>query len=162
MAFQTTYNLNPAVAVPGELADTGFTDKLSRLLTVAASAGLAVVFKAGDKDSQVRPPDATGQVTGPNLSGVVIYDPAAVNAPNAIGDSVSVLKRGRIWVSVEEAVTPASPVFIRFAAGTFPTLGAFRASADTSTAVAVPNGAMKFITTQATIGGLVLVEVNLP
>lgn len=161
MGFQTAYALVPAVAVPGELGDSGFTDKITGIVANATLAvGLLAVFHAGDGDQQVRAPAATGEVTGANVRGIGIYEPNAQNAPRAVGDMISLLKRGRIWVNVEEAITPLSPVFVRFAAGSFPTLGAFRASADTASAVALPGA--KYLSTQATIGGLALVEVNFP
>jgi hypothetical protein len=75
--------------------------------------------------------------------------------------AVSVLTKGRIYVVVEEAVTPASAVFVRFAAGVGGTqLGAFRASADTATASAAPAGWR--YRSSAAIGGIAELELNLP
>src|SRR3990172_9189666 len=47
-------------------------------------------------------------------------------------------RQGRIWVFIDETVTPQSPVFVRHTAGAGGTvLGAFRLTADTATAEAV-------------------------
>ncbi len=160
-AFPTTILSAPVVAVAGQVADNAPSDILSRVaLNATIAPGLLAIWFAGDNDAGIRAPTLTGQVTGANVVGITKYDDSAPNNPYAIGDSVPVVKKGRVWVNVEEAVTPASPVFVRFAAGSFPTLGAFRASADTATAVALPSA--KFINSQATIGGLVQVEVNFP
>lgn len=79
---------------------------------------------------------------------------------NAVG---SIVSRGEVWVQVEQAVNPSSPVFVRFnaagATGTNPAVGRFRTDADTSRAVAVPTA--RFLTTAAA-GGLALLEINLP
>lgn len=150
----------PVVAVVGQYADNGARDIVSRTaLNATIAPGLLAIWFAGDNDAGIRAPTLTGQVSGPNAQGVTAYDASAPNNPYAIGDQVTLLKRGRIWVIAEEAVTPASTVFVRFAAGSFPTLGAFRASADTATAVALPGA--KFCTS-AGVGGLVIVEVNIP
>lgn len=164
MGFQTSYALTPAVAVPGLLADSGHGRDLGTgfVANATIASGLFCCFHTGDKDLQIRATAATGEVTDNRARGVTVFMPFAPNAPNAVGDCITYMKKGRIWVNVEEAVTPASPVFVRFAAGAFPTLGAFRASDDTASAVALPNGSAKYITAQATIGGLALLELNLP
>lgn len=169
MTFQTTYAMDPGIAYAGLLADAGDVDTISRVLAgaVALSAGLAAVFHAGDLDLQCRPPAATGEVTNVaaagRLLGVAVFEPSAPNAPYAVGDQLSICKRGRIWVVAEEAVDPTSPVFVRFAAGGGGSvLGSFRKSADTATAVQAANGSAQYVTTQATPGGLVLLEINLP
>jgi hypothetical protein len=159
MAFQTSVTVNPAVAIEGQMADSGDTDVISRLAVISTVPGRLVAFKTGDADNQARHPDATGQVTAQAL-GIPVYDGMHPTNPYAIGDMVPVLKRGRIWVLPEEAVTPASPVFVRFADGTVVSHnGGFRTSADTATAVALPT--CRFLTS----GGpatLCVLEVNLP
>lgn len=160
-AFPSTILTVPPVALPGMFADNGIKDIVSRVaLNATIAPGLLAIYFAADAENGVRAPTLTGQVSGANAQGIVVYDPTAPNNPYAIGDMVPVMKKGRIWVNVEEAVTPASTVFVRFAAGSFAVLGAFRASADTATAVALPSA--KYVTTQATIGGLAVVEINLP
>ena len=78
----------------------------------------------------------------------------------AAGETLAVMRKGRIWVITEEAVTPASPVFVRFASGGGGTqLGAFRDDADTATAVDM-SAKLKFLTTAAA-DALVLLQVDL-
>jgi len=161
-SFPSTLLTVPVVALPGQLSDSGDHDLISRFVGGASTIapGLLAIWFAGDADNKVRAPTLTGQVSGANVMGITKYEETAPNNPFAVGDGVTLLKRGRIWVNVEEAVTPASPVFVRFAAGTFAVLGAFRASADTATAVACPG--LKFCGSQAVVGGLVELEVNFP
>jgi|SRR5579859_1300319 len=74
------------------------------------------------------------------------------------GAALNVMARGRIWVAVEEAVNAEDQAYVRYASGAGGTiLGAFRKSADTSTAVAVKG---KYKTSQATPGGLAILEFN--
>lgn len=164
MPFPTSILDNPVVALVGQLADNGSNPDgivSGQVINATIAPGLLAVWHAGDADGTIRAPAATGEVTAFNPRGITIYEASSPNNPYAIGDMVSLLKRGRIWVAVEEAVTPASTPFVRFAAGGGGTvLGGFRASADTATAVALPGA--KYLTTQATIGGLALLEVNFP
>lgn len=103
------------------------------------------------------------------LLGVLIQDhthPQATPIANGGVPSnamASIVSQGEVWVQVEQAVTPSSPVFARFnaagATGTNPAVGRFRIDADTARAVAVPNA--RFLTSAAA-GGLALLELNLP
>lgn len=165
--FFTSILQTAVVAIEGMLADSGSKEFLSRTVVNATIAqGRACVFHAGDADAGVRIPSATGEVSGPNLMGVSFFEDSAQNNPYAVGDQLAVLRRGRLWVIVEEAVTPASTVFIRHAAGTGGTaaspIGGFRASADANTsATAVSTASMRYLTS-ASAGGLAILAVNLP
>lgn len=82
----------------------------------------------------------------------------AGNSPNS---QLSVLKRGSIWMVAEEAVALDDTPFFRYASlGANVGRGTVRNDADTSTC---RSGAAfaKFMTAQATAGGLVLVKFNL-
>ena len=104
-------------------------------------------------------------MTGLPFLGVTIYDPSkdvawppGTTVPYPIGQAVSIMRKGRVWVWTEEAVTPASTPYCRYAAGAGGTvIGRFRASADTATAAAVPGA--RFMTT-AGAGSLVLLEIE--
>lgn len=74
----------------------------------------------------------------------------------------NVLRKGRMWVKVETAVTPASTVYFRHAApGASPeAIGRFRANNDGGDATACPSG-VRFLTS-ASAGSLAILEVNLP
>lgn len=163
---QTSYSTYQAAAFAGMLADSGEIDVLS-YINEEASANLpfGVAVAKGTADN--------GFLAMVNGSSVIVgilahthqVDPGRVAAspagagvpPKYLGN---VLKRGRIYVQVEEAVTPASAVFVRHTAGAGGTQkGAFRASADTATAVAWT--AARFLTS-AGANGYAIVEVNLP
>lgn len=163
---QLSYSTYQAAAFAGMLADNGDNDILS-YVNEEASANLpfGTAVAKGTADN--------GFLAMVNGSSVIVgvlahthqVDPGQVAAsptgagvpPKYLG---AVLKRGRIMVQVEEAVTPASPVFVRHTAGAGGTQkGAFRASADTATAVAWT--AARFLTS-AGANGFAVLETNLP
>lgn len=86
-----------------------------------------------------------------SLAGVVEY---------ADTEAVNVVIKGRMWVKVEEAVTPASNVYVRHTASGANVPGGFRASADTDKAFQVTSGARYL--TSASAGGLAVLELNMP
>ena len=121
MAIQTTVSNDPTIAVEGMFAEGGPRDIVSKKAAVAINNGRFVV--QGTADDQCKLPTVTGDVTGKPL-GLAVYDasltpawPASTGEPYPIGSGVSILRKGRAWVKVEEAVAPFDPVFVRFAAG---------------------------------------------
>ena len=159
---QLTYPTDLTIAFPGMLADgpAHTYDILSRVWenATAAPAGIAVAVGT-DPDVQAdHAADAAGA-----LLGVIVHshanevgsdDANLVDENSAFG----VLHSGRVYVQVEEAVTPASAVYVRVASGGGGTqLGAFRASADTATARAASG--MRYLTS-AGIAGMAVVEVD--
>ena len=73
---------------------------------------------------------------------------------------VNAMRRGRVWVVVEESVTSDDPVYLRFRAdGATKQPGQFRKSSDSGNAVLL-SGA-RFVTS-AGAGELAVVEINLP
>lgn len=170
---QTAYTTYQSIGFAGQLADNGDHEVLS-YINAEASANMpfGIALKKGTGDQDAKLPAASADVTAAySLIGVAVHthqvDPGHVaSSPVGAGAppkyAVNVLTRGRILVQVEEAVTPTSPVFVRFAAGAGGTqLGAFRASADTATAVATPGTNLRYLTSAAAAGFAVL-EVNLP
>jgi hypothetical protein len=163
---QTAYSTYQTNAFAGMLADSGENDILSYISEEASANlpfGVAVAKGAADWG-------ALAMVNGSSvIVGITVHthqvDPSQVaSSPAGAGIppkyAINTLKRGRIFVQVEEAVTPASPVFVRHTAGAGGTQkGAFRASADTATAVAWT--AARFLTSAA-LGAYAVVEVNLP
>lgn len=74
---------------------------------------------------------------------------------------ISVLKRGKIWMVAEEAVTLTDTPFFRYASlGANVGRGTVRNDADSSTCRSGTTFA-KFMTAQSSPGGLVLVQINL-
>ncbi|OHD25173.1 MAG: hypothetical protein A2Y38_06665 [Spirochaetes bacterium GWB1_59_5] len=123
--------------------------------------GRAVAKVTGD-DNGVELPDSGAAV----LLGVAVRDISVeegdATAENAFAadSAVGVLRRGQIWVQVEEAVTPDDAVFVRHTAnGPLTKLGIFRTDADGGNAIALTTA--KFLTSAAT-DGLAVLDVNLP
>lgn len=77
----------------------------------------------------------------------------------ALGEAMSVLRKGRIYVQVEDAVTAGNDVYVRYVAGAGETLGACRSDADTSDAAVLPGAKYR---TSAAASGIAIVEINLP
>jgi hypothetical protein len=78
----------------------------------------------------------------------------------AAGITASILRKGRIWVLVEQDVDPTLPVYVRYSAsGGNTTLGKFRVDADSSHALQLAPA--RWLTT-TTAGSLALLEVNIP
>ena len=76
------------------------------------------------------------------------------------GDAVSVLRKGRIWVPTEEAVTPADSVFLRHTINGALTVGGWRTDADTARADDVSTFCSWLDYDSA--NGLALLDINLP
>jgi hypothetical protein len=157
--MQTSYSQNLAIGRAGMLADNTNRDVVSKNASASSIPfGLAVV--QGSADNECKLPASSSDVTGQgSLLGVALVDMSVESqlAPtmNATGSvlpgitataaqylqnqMVAILKKGKVLVTVEENVTPASPVFVRFATdgGSNTQPGSFRASADgTGSAVA--------------------------
>jgi hypothetical protein len=157
--MQTAYTDSPAIAIAGMIVDsTLYRDVLTRVVEDAAGIPPGVAVVKGTSDAQVKVPTATGQVTGGTLIGVTVY--LAMRSPGVYERyaQVPVMRKGRIWVQVEEAVVEGDAVFVRFAAGTGTQLGAFRKTADTATAVALPGA--RFLTS-ASASGFAQVDLTL-
>lgn len=167
---QTSYTQNLAIGRAGMLADNGPRNTVSRNNQTSGSAvipfGCAVV--QGTNDNECSLPASATDVTGQGkLLGVALIDLSVENkypddgsVPSyPSGRMVAVLQKGRCFVTVEENVTPASPVYVRFAtdgaSNTQP--GSFRASAegtaqvDTVTPTAV-NSTQYFVTVSGASG----------
>lgn len=162
--MQTSYSYAPATAFAGLLADDGVRDVLSRVNPVdAIPFGCAVVLGV-DPDNDCKLPAAAADITtAANALGIAFSTQAIESSASGVAQypvksSVNVLRKGRVWVQVEEAVTPASPVFVRYASGAGGTQkGAFRASADTATAAQWANA--RYVTS-AGIAGFAQVEID--
>lgn len=162
-AIQTTFVYDKALGYPGCVANAFPTVRESKAAVAAVNFGTFVCRRASpaDAEDQCANPAATADVTARGR-GIALRDESRKHTTGyEVNDQVSYLRRGCVWVVVEEAVLQDDAVFVRFASGGGGTqLGAFRKSADTATAVALPGAIYK--TAQATIGGLAMVEINLP
>jgi hypothetical protein len=167
MTVQTSFSVDKVRAYAGMIADAGDKDTGNKIATSAVPFGCGVVKRAAPADTveQCGVPTATADVTA-RPRGIAVKDESRRGPQSGfpggyeLGDSVTYVKRGRVWVAVEGAVAQDSSAFCRFAAGGGGTvLGAWRADADTATAVAFPTAVFRTSTTGA---GFAIVEVNLP
>jgi hypothetical protein len=154
---QTNYDNSPGLGFPGMLVDTGAKDAVSRVAGADIPFG-RFVMNAANKTVTLVATDLS------DLAGVALHqhktpDSAGV-AQYEAGEVVDVLKRGRVWVWCEQAVSTTDPVFIRVTAGSAGELvGQVRKDADTDQAVLETRAAFDSNTTGA---GLVSLSINLP
>lgn len=128
---------------------------------------LVVEDTTGLSDDRAHLPQATGDITTVGkVAGIALHTQfveQSVGGTNNLGydpqSSMNVLRKGRAYVLVEDAVVKGGLPFVRFVAAASEQLGAFRSDADTSDAVALPNA--RFVTS-AGAGELAIVEINLP
>lgn len=111
-------------------------------------------------------PQAATDITNARLAmGFALHTQAVENALVGANlgyepqSAVSVLRKGRVYVQVEDAVVAGGQVFIRHVAGAGEQLGAARSDADGADASALPSASFM---TAASAGGLAVVEINLP
>jgi hypothetical protein len=172
--MQTSYAENLAGAQLGMLGDAGFTDKVSRYSAAVIPYGRCVIFDT--TPGKVKLPAAAADVLDANsesrkVEGIVlrteaievqpdnVLGVAGANVPAyPIGYSMSILRKGRVWVWAEEAVTVTDQVFVRHTAAVNEVPGNFRQDVDTANAELL-HGA-RFLTATAA-AGLVLLEINL-
>lgn len=128
---------------------------------------LVVEDTTGLSDERAHLPQATGDITTVGkVAGISVHTHAVEQNKGGINNlgyepqsAMSLLKKGRIYVTVEDAVVKGDLPFVRFVAGAGEQLGAFRSDADTADAVALPNSSF---VTSAGAGEVAVVEINLP
>lgn len=167
---QTSVTVRPTTAFIGMLGDTSYAKNVESYVNQEASAEIAWGFmvKQGSTDTSAILLTAATDVD--KLVGIVAYS-QAYDKPNELGDwglkpkvTLGVLKKGQIWVPVDEAVTPASPVRVRNttnggANGTLLGPGSFRTTAS-ATHTILCSSFMRFKTT-TTGAGIALVEFDM-
>jgi len=134
--------------------------------------GLCVVqdtgaLAAGGADNLAHLPTLVTQITDTNRAlGVAVrtqaLEQAVLNANNVgypLASAMSVVRRGRIWVTVEDAVIAGGQAFVRAVAGAGEQVGAFRSDVDGTDAGALPGTRYKL---SAGAGELTILEINLP
>ncbi len=172
MSAQTTMSNDPAVAYEGMIAQvSGYTvDIISKVMETAAGESAGRFVRQGTADNQCKAITAIADVTDLGKAlGFLIYDPSkptnwppsAYSNANQVGSMCAILRRGRIWLITEEAVTPLDDVYVRAIAGTPTVIGRVGTSSDSSKCGLLAQSQARFMTTAAA-GALVLVEINLP
>jgi hypothetical protein len=159
---QTSYATNMTRGYAGMRADAGPKDVAS-FVSEEASAEIpfGVVVAFGASEGLCELPDASTDV----LCGVVLAE-QTFEVGNELGTTgvkpklpVSVLRKGRVLVRCEDAVTPGQRLFVRYASGAGGTqLGSCRRSAVASETIdATTQGVFL---TSASAGGLAVLEVD--
>lgn len=169
MAVQTTYTQAPAIGFSGMLHGDGshhIITMVNKEATQSLTIGAAVCFEGSTNDQGALAPDATTD----KIAGILIhshtYAISDMSETGAAGGGpglkpatvLSVLVRGEVLVTAEEAVAPADRLFIRVVATGAEVEGALRKSADASDCIdSTTQG--RWMTT-AGAGGLAVLSVN--
>lgn len=161
---QTSYSTEMTTAVDGMPGDAAGAPQVIDSYNNPVDEikfGVAVQQVSGDDDG-IELPDSSGA----KIRGIAVRDLTEENGSAAADNTypadsrVAVMKKGRIWVPVEEAVSPSSDVYTRYTAGGGNTqLGAFRTDADSSKALQITQA--RFLTSTSG-AGRALLEINLP
>lgn len=153
-----------SVALAGMVADGAGSphDIVSRANIVdEIPFGVAVADIAGDEDTIELPTSSGAKICGIAVRDLKVEEgQASIDNAYPANSKCAVMKKGRIWVIVEKAVTVDDSVFVRHTAnGGNTQLGAFRDDSDTNRALQIVNA--RFITS-TTGAGIAIVEINLP
>ena len=164
---QTSIQERPPVAVAGHKVDTTPHTIETRIvrdgLAEGINFGMAAVADATDSAEQARRPDGAGDA----FQGVVVFDTtrqqASVSPDPALfdydpTDSFMLLRKGKIWVQVEEAVAIGDAALFRHTAPGVEVRGDFAVTASANHE-SVPTGVFRTATTGP---GLAQLEINLP
>lgn len=161
---QTSYSVSAADAFAGLLdMNLQHPDILSRFNEESSKIGYGLMVRQGTAPEQIQNFGATGQ----QIAGVTVHrhtekakGTGTAAEIEADGGKADVLRKGRIWVVVEEAISLGDGVFYRHTAGGGGSvIGAFRTDADTATADDVSTSCRWL--TETTGAGVALLEVNL-
>lgn len=158
--MQTSYANNPVAGNNGQISSGRPSDVISCVTEgTLVKAGLFLV--AGATAESAKAPAATWASTPQTMRGICVLDPARVDPTSYIaGESISVLRKGTIWVTFEPDTPPTvdSPVFARITANGAGklVLGSIRANADSGNAVQVTGAYFRQV-----VGTLAEVEINL-
>lgn len=121
MSAQLSYNHDQEIGIPGQLADSGANDVLSRIAEDDIIPFGRVVVNGTNKDTQAKLPAASTDITNAlKVLGVALHSHARESSKNDTQtgykkeDTASVLHKGRVYVEAEEAMTPESSIYVRY------------------------------------------------
>lgn len=148
----------------GQIVDSLDSDCLSIVSADTLDMPFGVMVAKGNSDVNGILPNGSGIIPIGVLALSFVYDNGPNGSLSAVGlrpqAMMNVMRRGRIWVLVEENVTAYDRAFIRFTAGAGGTqLGAFRKSADSASALDVTKKCQYL--TSATAGNLAVLDVDM-
>ncbi len=156
MSQTGSYTRDAVRALPGLLADSGHDMFLESLAAETAAIEFGLAVQAGTD-----PEKQAVLYAGGTLAGIASKTHALDEVTEAagldgasVGETMSVLRKGRVWVQTNEAVVAGDAVFC---VNTGADAGKFRN--DATDATAVPSAAFKAYDATA---GLALLELNLP
>jgi hypothetical protein len=167
---QTSYSQSQKAGHPGLIFDTGYNDYISKLSDGVVPFGRFV--SRGSDINICQLPQASTDVTditkgwGVAVSSQTLEHSVVGVNPSGFSQypddaSVSVMRRGRVWVDTEGSWAAGDPVYVRFATNASQTgLGAFRNAADASNAVQLA-GATWINTGNAANGDIGIIEFDL-
>lgn len=167
---QTAYEIQAARAFAGMLADSGRDmNVISRANeeTTVMKFGRGVIYGTDPEKQVLFPSDAADLFAGVAAhrhptERRELFGTGGTGGETGLqeGEPGDILRKGRIWVEVEEAVSVEDDVYVRHADGGGGTVeGQFRTDADTATAFQVTSAAWVSETSGA---GLAILELNLP
>jgi len=176
MAVQTTYPKAPSAAVAGQLYDHGPHDIITMRnaeSTASMPFGIGVAFKTSSPATDLDAILLSG--SGDLVAGIIVHSedyartftlPDGTTA-GELGSSglrpgsiLQILRKGRIWVTSEDAITVGLRPFIRFSAnGGNTQVGAFRGTDDSGHAIDLTKIG-QFSVTSGGAGALVVLEVD--
>jgi hypothetical protein len=174
MGFQTEMTDGPEELYPGQIADSGDVDVISCVSENDVVAGRFAVDAGIDSDGKTQLANLpSADAATQKILGVILrshaheVDPADPYPTIPAGSSFSVLRKGRVGVSVEVAFDPGSDTaFVRFTAnGADKQPGMLTDGADSGKADelgASGYGVNARILRVRTAAGVIPVELNLP
>lgn len=164
MAVQTTFGFSPAEGVIGSEYDFGTSDGDKEVVSKTASA--ATTFGKGVYTAAATPNVAavpTSTATAARLVGVTLEDRTKASAAGyAAGEQMRVMKRGRVRVYFETAMTDLATVYCRItsATGDNTDLGQFRGDNDSGRAVICTNARFRAVNGPLTAAGIGVLELG--
>lgn len=158
--MQLSYSYEVERGYHGQKAENYPNDIDTAITAGAYPVGVVVVTDrtANVPANQVKLPAAAGDLAAGLTVGVLLRVEMAEPGNIPAGAVWPVLRKGRVWLNVEGAVTKYASAFVRHTASGALTPGSLRADANTDQAVQVAG--IRFLETRTT-AGLCLVEVHL-
>jgi len=148
------------IAVAGQIADAAPRYSGSFIVETAVSAGMPVK-RGTNKEKDIKPFEAADVPSASMFAGVVVFSSTAPleNSPRLVGDVVSVMRFGVIYMQFAEAVSGGEQVGITLATGALSGVPQGTAAGALATGIVVLPGLRIVQSTAA--AGPARVEVNL-
>jgi hypothetical protein len=156
---QTAIATNPERAYAGMIADASAKDVVTAVLQTSAgfTPGRFIV-RDGTDEGECKAPTSLAHITSQLVLGVVCRDIAREPAAFEQYATLSILRKGRIWVTIEDAFEVGDEIWVRAVATGEELTGAVRTAQDSTDCVRVPG----VILTAGDAGDLGMIEINFP